>query len=926
MFKRKAVAALSAILLFSFAAALAETYSPEPSNRVKINLGASEWKFKSGDVNGAQTMAFNDASWLSVGVPYHWGDMLSFLNDGTGGPGNGYYATVWYRKHFTLNNAYAGRKIFVEFEGASVGAQVYINGTMIKSNSKENPNATHVIGFVPFIVDITPYVTFGATENVLAVKVSNNDAFYTYPHYCVDFKYGMGAGGLFRPVYMHITDKVYVPANIYSVVNNWGTYVSTISASPATASVKILTHVKNESGDVSNVTLTTKIVDATKTVIWSEDKSQSIPKDSAVVFDQTATIANPHLWYPNASIYGTPYMHRVYHIVKVNGKTVDVFESPLGIRVITWGPKYPSINGHEHSLWGAASRYDYPALGCAVPEEIQWREAKLMADCGGSLWRPGHATSSYEFVQACDAYGVMLAQPSGDIEGSFMTSQIAKDKPWDSCYNARLKYETHREMLVRDRNNPSILVWEVSNGPIDLEFSRAIRKNLDSVWDPVNTRAMSDRGFGLALPSFQAGIAGVISCSGAGCAGGFSPGNPTVPVWGAEEWGAKGARADYDGELNFAGAYLRIWKEYKAAKVFGMAQWYMAETPGESGLGRCFGASAMDWNRIPKMLYKCYEATWNPYQLKPVVRLANHWNRAGSVQVSAFSNCPKVRLLLNGADLGSKVPFSDSGTDFSMLAHQCTWTVNWASGTLRAEGLDANNNVVCSDEKKTAGAPAKILLSLDNGFIRPDGHAFQIFANGSDAAVVLATVADANGNWCPTATNLVTFSVSGPGNYRGGAENFVGSHNPGSPDLNAEGGYCKAAVRSTFTPGKVTVTATSAGLTSASIDFTTVEVPPIVTSVQPGAAHIAGISGLPFVKIQTVGKTLRYYVNQDMTMSVEILNATGKVVDRTAAKRLSAGWHQLGGKGVAATGSGVYFVRFTGNNGFRMVKQLMVTR
>jgi beta-galactosidase len=928
MFNKKSAGALGMVLLFVFGVALAEIYTPEPSNRVKINLGATPWKFISGDVSGADGVAFNDGAWQTVGIPYHWGDMLSFLNDGTGGPGNGYYATVWYRKHFTLDNAYAGRKVFVEFEGASVGAQVYINGSFIPSNSKENPKATHVIGFVPFIVDITSKVNFGA-DNVLAVKVSNNDAFYTYPHYCVDFKYGMGAGGLFRPVYMHITDKVYVPANVYSVVNNWGTYVSTISANTTAASVKILTHVKNEGGDVANVTLTTKVVDATKNVVWTEDKTQSIAKDSAFVFDQTATISNPHLWYPNNSIYGTPYMHKVYHIVKMNGKTVDVFETPLGIRVITWGPHYPIINGHEHSTWGAASRYDYPALGCAVPEEVQWHDAKLLAECGGSLWRPGHATSSPEFVAACDAYGIMLMQPSGDIEGSFMTSQIAKTAPWDSCYNARLKYETHREMLVRDRNNPSILAWEVSNGPIDLEFSRAIRKNLDSIWDPVNTRAMSDRGYGLALPSFQAGIASIISCSGAGCAGGFATSNPTVPTWGAEEWGAKAARADYEGELGFANAYIKIWKEYKLSKVFGLAHWYMAETPGESGLGRCFGASMMDWNRIPKMLYHCYTAIWNNYSLKPVVRLAHHWNRSGSVQVNAFSNCPSVRLWVNTTDYGTKTPFPDSTTDNSMMPRQCTWTVNWAAGTLRAEGLDASGNVVCFDEKKTAGPASKIALSLENGFLKPDGQAFKIYANGSDAAIILATVTDANGNWCPTATNTVTFGVSGPGDYRGGAENYAGSHVPGNKDLTAEGGFCKVAVRSTFTPGTVTVSAQSAGLESANISFTSVEVSPVISAVQREAFHPAGTIGLPVIKTLEIGNSIRYHVNQEITMSVELLNAAGKVVKRTSLKRHSAGWHTLGAENVspnAPAGSGIYFIRFVSDKGFKLVKRLALVK
>ena len=172
---------------------------PDPSIRLKINLGATPWKFNIGDPVGASTVAFSDAAWTTVGIPYTWADMQSFLNMASGGPGNGIGAIVWYRKHFTLDNAYSSRKIFVEFEGAHIGAQVWINGTMIKTNSAFNPQATHVIGFEPFIVDITSNAVLGGGDNVLAVKVSNVEGFYTYPHFSCEFKYGMGDGGLFRP-------------------------------------------------------------------------------------------------------------------------------------------------------------------------------------------------------------------------------------------------------------------------------------------------------------------------------------------------------------------------------------------------------------------------------------------------------------------------------------------------------------------------------------------------------------------------------------------------------------------------------------------------------------------------------------------------------------------------------------------------------
>ena len=352
-------------------------------------------------------------------------------------------------------------------------------------------------------------------------------------------------------------------------------------------------------------------------------------------------------------------MYKVYHIVKIAGTTVDVFQSPLGIRVITWDKNYPYVNGHQHYMWGASGRYSYPALGSGVPEELLWRDAKLTADCGGRVWRPGHSTCTHEFVEACDAFGVMLDQPSGDGEGAFQTNNITPDI-------IILKTELHRDMIVRDRNNPSILMWEVTNAGIIDSLARAL-KALAQQWDPISLHPQSDRSY---LDGCKAGISDVIECSSSGCEAGqkLNSACTNYPAFGAEDWDAGPARASrfaWDYELYFASPYLLNWKSAVEADAFGLAHWYLAEAPGEESafLGdsrttRSFGSSIMDANRLPKGLYHFYQVAWIPYSLRPGVVLAHHWNRSGTVQVNAFSNCPKVRLLLNGDTLGVKAPES----------------------------------------------------------------------------------------------------------------------------------------------------------------------------------------------------------------------------------------------------------------------------
>src|SRR6202011_1873239 len=118
---------------------------------------------------------------------------------------------------------------------------------------------------------------------------------------------------------------------------------------------------------------------------------------------------------------------------------------------------------------------------------------------------------------------------------------------------------------------------------------------------------------------------------------------------GSEYWGNGTARGlAYDFELAFVAPFLDDWRKGRQANAFGMAQWYFADPPGENGLYaeyqqfrgtpqqsqfensvRGLGASSVDMNRFPKLLYYVYEAAWTPFSLKPVVHLAHHWNRAG---------------------------------------------------------------------------------------------------------------------------------------------------------------------------------------------------------------------------------------------------------------------------------------------------------
>ncbi len=842
------------------------------------------------------------AHWQQVGLPYDANIPRTFINQTSGGGQGSLNGNEnWYRLHFKVDPKYAGQKFLLNLEGAHTGVQVYINGTLLPGISQvaADAKATHVVGFIPVVVDLTPYVhADGTTDNVIAVDVSRGSQWFEAPGFSGAFRFGQAMAGLFRNVFLYVTSPIHIPVNVYSNQRTWGTYVGTVSEVPAaqgtataaSAVVEVQTNILNETTSAQQVTLTTQIVDAKGNVVVTAPPvtqtvpamtPASFPSTATPMFDQQITVPNPTLWYPNNSTYGTPYLYKVYHIVSVNGVVVDSAQSPLGIRTVTWDANFPYFNGHAIYLWGGSGRYDYPALGSSVPDEQQWRDLAQIAAAGGNVWRPGHSTSSEEFVAAADAYGIMIDQPSGDGEGAF-TNPSADD--------SQLKQELHRDMIIRDRSHPSILDWEEDNGGNNTTLAAALG-TLGTTWDAINPRKQASRAYS---PTF----AFLDECDGAGCEVGNKNSNPNNPAFGAEYWDqvgtARGLAPDF--ELAFAAPFLNDWRNGRAANSFGMVQWYFAETPGETSLFaeyqnqpnmvnfvRSFGNSMVDMNRFPKLLYYAYQANWTPYALQPVVHLAHHWNRAYEytpgtpLQENAFSNCPAVRLLINGvakdpvtgATLADQVPnpwninSSSNLTETSTtMPGQVHWMVNWAAGTVTAQCLDSSGNPVAnvSDNRTTAGPAYKIVLTAVPALTRPDGSSFQWTANGSDAAFVQAEVVDQQGNLVPTAADNVTFSVAGPATYMGGSEQLVADpswtsyyqdafskanasvipgvpyaffHAPGDPELNFEGGLTKIALRSTVAPGNVTVTATAPGLVSGTVQLASVAPPALVQSQAP---------------------------------------------------------------------------------------------
>jgi Glycosyl hydrolases family 2, sugar binding domain/Glycosyl hydrolases family 2/Glycoside hydrolase family 2 C-terminal domain 5/Glycosyl hydrolases family 2, TIM barrel domain len=393
---------------------------------------------------GYESSSYNDLNWPVIGIPHTWstyettGDNHPFIkltseaNDPYWWKGWG-----WYRKHFTLNEKYSGRKIFIEFEGVQKYCKVWLNGKYL---------GDHKGGYGTFDFDLTGLIVTGK-ENVLVLAVSNrkNDQ-YKIPPMDVPGLYVYG--GIYRDVNIVIRDKLYIPMQ-GSASHEGGTFITTPAVSEKQAVVRIQTWVKNDYDQPKNCLLNTYIIDAANKVVQIIKSRYTINPGQLYMFDQTSKpLKNPHLWSP-----GNPYLYKVYSEVTDGTNVTDSYSTPLGIRWFKWDYRENSlyINGNKLALICGRYNQEYPWLGSAIPE---WLAETDLKDIAASHTYNLILTSSYpndrQVYDLTDKNGFVV------IEESPSTG--------DQPYAAGMQEQQMKEMIRRDRNHPSIMFWSMGSG------------------------------------------------------------------------------------------------------------------------------------------------------------------------------------------------------------------------------------------------------------------------------------------------------------------------------------------------------------------------------------------------------------------------------------------------------------------------------
>ena len=359
------------------------------------------WLFILGDSAQMATPTYNDNHWRKLCLPHDWAIEGDFYAGNPSGAGGGALpgGIGWYRKHFLLDCE------------AEPGGRYFIEFDGVYMNSTVYVNGQEVghrpYGYSSFEYDITKYLKRG--DNVIAVKVDNSDQ--------PNSRWYSGCG-IYRHVWLTKTNAVHV--------KHWGVHVQTDAK---TGQIKVEADVEGNNYKVRN------------TVYDASGKEVGLK------------VKNPHLWSVE-----DPYIYKVRTQVLVGGKVVDEVWTTTGFRDFKFDAETGFwLNGKNFKLNGVCEHHDFGCLGAAVNEDAMHRKLSKLKAMGVNSIRSSHNPPAPELLNMCDTMGIIVMDESFDM---WRRKKTAGDY-------ARFFEEWHErdltDLILRDRNHPSILMWSIGN-------------------------------------------------------------------------------------------------------------------------------------------------------------------------------------------------------------------------------------------------------------------------------------------------------------------------------------------------------------------------------------------------------------------------------------------------------------------------------
>ncbi|HEX9784552.1 MAG TPA: glycoside hydrolase family 2 TIM barrel-domain containing protein, partial [Opitutaceae bacterium] len=422
--------------------ALLATAARDSSARNEISLNTG-WRFNFGESPGAESVEFDDAGWSRVDVPHTWNAFDGQDGDNKSGQGmshgmKGDYArgSGWYRRTIRPSDDWAGRRVYLQFDGANRRSDVFVNGRLV---------GTHLGGFARFRFDLTD-VLEPKTENLLAVRI-NNEVNGIAPH-SGDFSF---FGGIYRDVSLLITDAVQIETMDHA---SPGVYLKQASVTPEKAEVEAQVKIVNHGAEPADILVRVVVADAAGKPVQESQTPLALASGARGEVTVPIAIESPRLWNGRAD----PYLYTARIEVATAGTLRDSIEQPLGLRFFRADPQEGFVlNGKYLDLRGVSRHQCRLDKGWAISPEDEREDMALIAEMGCTAIRVAHYQQSPLWYRLADEQGMVLW-----AEIPFVNEAA----PDELFFNNLL--DQMRELIRQNYNHPSICFWGVGNETHDL--------------------------------------------------------------------------------------------------------------------------------------------------------------------------------------------------------------------------------------------------------------------------------------------------------------------------------------------------------------------------------------------------------------------------------------------------------------------------
>lgn len=775
------------------------------------------WRFARGSHPGASRPDFDDGAWEEVSVPHDWAIAGPFIPDGDGNTGKlPWRGEGWYRNRLDVPAAWAGRRVYLIFDGVMASPEVWVNG--VRAGGWD-------YGYMSFYLDVTDHLDPGGV-NVLTVHAD------TRRH---DSRWYPGAG-IYRKVRMVAVDPVHVDV--------WGTYVTTPIVQPHYASVRIRATVVNATASDAVVTVDQAVLSPEGREIAGGRLADTLRGESSRDLEVTLVLTNPRRWDVD-----DPVLYTVRTTVSSGGRVRDVYETPFGVRTARFDPDHGFwLNDRRVQLRGVNLHHGQGPLGAAFHPAAERRKLEIMKSMGANAIRTSHNVEAPEVLALADSLGLLVVDEIFDKYDA--KADIGPDTDFDE-----FAHRNTRNWVTRDRNHPSVILWSVGNeiGDVQWNVDNGFEKlhtmvNYVRKYDPTRpVTLVNDNPDAPVLRAFdyydvlawnygrrwtlarrmEPNKPLIISESASTLSTrGFYelplPDDPTdfttslqVSSYdlNAPEW-AEVADDDFmwqEEEPYIAGEFVWTGFDYlgEPTPYAGFFMQSLGLAPEQASRSSYFGI--VDLVGIPKDRYFLYKSHWKPDET--TVHILPHWNWPGRVgepvPVFVYTNGDCAELFLDGASQGRRC--KSPTAERSIERFRLMWNdVVYEAGELRAVAYREGERIG-EATMRTAGAPSQLRLTPDRTTLTADGM---------DLSYVLVEAFDDDGNPAPLADARVTLTVDGPARIAG-----VGNGNPQSLEpfqadhVDLFYGKAMLIVGSGHEAGRVRIRATADGMRDATVDL-----------------------------------------------------------------------------------------------------------